>query len=227
MKRWWAFSGYALVGVIHLLALLAGSGAVAGATKWMLMPLLLAAFLIALPYRRTEVALWGGLGIVFSWGGDVLLVSPADFGFLVGLASFLVAHALYLVLFLRPLRSGVPPPWALFYVAWWVALVLILAPHLSALLAPVAFYGLVLGAAAAFAWGTNRVTAIGALVFAFSDTVLAFKLFWPDFHLVQAGFVIMFAYIVGQGLIIAGAVQQTHFSAMHTPVDTGSVSPAA
>lgn len=208
MKRWWAFVPYSVVGLVHLVALFTGADQLASATKWMLMPLLLVALLVALPRRRTEVALWGGLGILFSWAGDVLLGSPGGVGFIVGLGSFMVAHALYLVLFVRPLRTRTPAPISLFYIGWWVALIIILAPHLGALLVPVALYGLVLGAAAAFAVGTNRVTAVGALLFALSDTVLAFKLFYPDFSLWQADFLIMLGYITGQGLIIAGAVRQ-------------------
>lgn len=206
MTRWWAFAPYALVGVLHLIGLFTGSAALSGSTKWMLMPLLLVALLAALPRRRSEIAVWGGLGILFSWAGDVLLGSPGEFGFVLGLGGFMVAHAIYLVLFLRPLRTRTPPPLALFYIAWWVALILILAPHLGSLLIPVALYGLVLGASAAFALGTNPVTAAGGLLFAISDTILAFKMFHPDFGLWQADFVIMFFYITGQGLIIAGAV---------------------
>jgi uncharacterized membrane protein YhhN len=207
MHRWWGFIPYAVVGVIHLGALFTGADALSSATKWLLMPLLLAALLIGLPRLRSEIALWGGLGVLFSWAGDVLLSSPGDTGFVIGLGGFLVAHALYLVLFLRPLRTRTPPPLALFYIAWWVALILILAPHLGGLLIPVAIYGLVLGTAAAFALGTNPITAVGGLIFAISDTVLAFKLFLPDFSLWQADFLIMLFYIVGQGLIIAGAVR--------------------
>lgn len=212
MKRWWAFIPYAVVGLVHLVALATGLGGISGPTKWMLMPLLLVAFLVALPQRRSEVALWGVLGILFSWGGDILLGTPGDFGFVLGLGSFMVAHAVYLVLFIRPLKRRTPPPLALFYVAWWVALMIILAPYLGGLLIPVALYGLVLGTSAAFALGTNRTTATGALLFAGSDTVLAFKLFHPDFHLWQADFLIMLAYISGQGLITVGAVLQTQRS---------------
>lgn len=209
MKRWWGFVPYAVVGSLHLLALFMGWSAVSTPTKWMLMPLLLVGLLVGLPKLRTGVALWGTLGILFSWAGDVLLGSPGDGGFLLGLGGFFVAHVMYLVLFLGPLRSRRLPTAALVYIVWWLILVLVLAPHLGGLLIPVAIYGLVLGAAAAFAWGTNRVTAVGGVLFAASDTMLAFKMFYPGFAVWQQDFVIMLFYIVGQALIIAGAVRQS------------------
>jgi len=208
MKRWWGFVVFALVGALHLVALFVGWYAVSVPTKWMLMPALLVALLVGLPHRRSEVTLWGSLGILFSWAGDVLLASPGDLGFFLGLGGFLVAHVMYLVLFARPLRTRRLPVIALFYVGWWLVLVLVLAPHLGQLLIPVAIYGLVLGAAAAFALGTNRITAVGGLLFALSDTTLAFTMFYPGFAIWQQDFVIMVLYIVGQGLIILGAVRQ-------------------
>lgn len=207
MLRLWGFLLFVIVAIVHLVALFTVSDSVAVPSKWLLMPALLVALLVALPSRRSEIAVWGGLAIVFSWAGDVLLGSPGGFGFVVGLGAFMIAHALYVVLFLRPLRTRRMPWFGYLYVVWWLCLVGVLAPYLGALLIPVALYGLVLGAAAALALGTNRVTAIGGAVFAVSDTILALKLFYPDFSLWQEDFVIMLLYITGQGLIIAGAVR--------------------
>jgi uncharacterized membrane protein YhhN len=206
MIRLWGFAVYAVVATTHLVSLFVDAPGLGGATKVMLMPALLVALLVALPRIRSEIALWAGLGIVFSWVGDALLADPASSGFVVGLGAFLLAHAAYLVLFIRPMRTRRVPPLAFVYLVWWVALVGLLAPHLGALLVPVAIYGLVLGSSAALALGTNSVSAVGAFLFTVSDTVLAFKLFHPDFSLWQPDFVIMLLYVLGQGLIIAGAV---------------------
>lgn len=206
MNRSWGFGVYAIVASIHLVSLFVDAAVVGSATKVLLMPALLLALLVALPRIRSQIALWASLGIAFSWAGDALLADPESGGFVVGLGAFLLAHAAYLVLFIRPMRTKRLTPFALVYVMWWVALVGLLAPHLGGFLIPVAIYGLVLGTSAAFALGTNRISAIGALLFTASDTVLAFKLFHPDFSLWQPDFVIMLLYVVGQGLIIAGAV---------------------
>ena len=62
------------------------------------------------------------------------------------------------------------------------------------------------------ALGANRIVAVGALVFFVSDTLLGFKMFWPGFSLWQADFLIMLAYITGQGLIALGSVRHAQRS---------------
>ena len=205
--RWWIFVPYLVVGVVHLLGLFTGSDGVAGATKGLLMPALLLALLIAIQARRGAVAAWAGAGLLASWAGDLLLSTPGETGFVAGLGAFMLAHVAYLVLFLRPLKRRGIPRLALIIVLWWAALLALLAPHLGVLLVPVAIYGLILGASTAAALGTNRITGAGGVLFLASDTLLAFKLFWPDFAVWQADFLIMLGYIAGQGLIILGAVR--------------------
>ena len=197
MLRWWPFGPYVLVGLVHLASLSVGADPLSSATKVLLMPALLAGLLVALPTRRTAVALWGSLGILFSWVGDILLSSPGETGFVTGLGAFMLAHVAYLVLFLRPLRTRRIPP---------LTLLLVLSPYLGVLLVPVALYGAVIGSSTAASFGTSRVVAAGALFFLVSDTLLAFKMFWPGFTFWQEDLAVMLTYIVGQGLIAAGSV---------------------
>jgi alkenylglycerophosphocholine/alkenylglycerophosphoethanolamine hydrolase len=202
-----AFVPYAVVSLIHLAALTVGAGW-AGPTKVLLMPALLLAVLAHLPRTRPIVVLWLGLGILFAWCGDVLFGMPGGIGFLLALGGFMLAHLAHLALFRWPLRRRGLTWWAFAYLAWWLALILVLGPHLGALIVPVAIYGVVLGASAAFALGTNPVTAVGAFLFLVSDSILAFKLFWPGFELWQQDAIIMLFYCTGQGLIAFGAVRQ-------------------
>lgn len=216
MNRSWGFVPFAAVGVIHLTALFTGSQVLASATKPLLMIALVIGFLTALPTRRSEIALWGGLGILFSGVGDVLLSTPSDVGFLGGLGGFFVAHLSYLVLFLRPLkRRGIPWIAIVIILGWWVALVVVLAPYLGVLLIPVMLYGVALGSSTAASFGTSRLVAVGATLFLISDTVLAFRLFWPEFSIWQEDAVIMLAYILGQGLIAFGAARQVRHARVH------------
>jgi uncharacterized membrane protein YhhN len=221
VKRWWAFVPYAVVAVAHLTGLFAGQHWLATPTKGLLMPALLLALLVSIPARRGQVALWASAGILLSWAGDLLLSTPGEAGFIAGLGSFLLAHVAYLVLFLRPLRTRRMPAIALVYLAWWAALVIVLAPHLGALLIPVAVYGLVLGASTAAALAATRLVAFGGLLFLLSDTLLAFKLFWPGFAVRQQDFLIMLVYVAGQGLIAVGAVRHARraraVSSSHLP----------
>ena len=203
-----AFIPYAVVGAAHLVTLFVGGDAWSTPTKLAIMPALLLGFLIALPQRRGSIAILGSVGILISLAGDALLDSPGDLGFLLGLGSFLLAHLVYLVLFLGPLRERRITWPAGLYTGWWVLLLVLLAPHAGPSVVPVAAYGLVLAASATAALGANRMAMIGALVFLCSDTLLAFHLFYPGFEFWQVDFTIMLLYISGQGLIILGAVSR-------------------
>ena len=192
---------------MHLGTLLVDSGGFGSTvTKPFLMPALLFAVLWSLRLRLSVLLVFAALGIGFSFLGDVLLQSPGDVGFVLGLGAFLLAHAAYLVLFARTMRERRIPWFAWGYAVWWVVLVVYLAPYVDSLLIPVAGYGLVLGASAFFALGASRLAAIGSLVVLVSDTLLALKLFVPGYTFYPIDFIIMILYVTGQGLIAYAVV---------------------
>jgi uncharacterized membrane protein YhhN len=202
-----AFTPYIVVTVVHLIAIAVGGDDLVAATKPLLMPALLIGLVLGLPVRRLMLIVWGGLALVFSWLGDVLLQSPGDIGFLIGMGAFGLAHLAYIALYLGPLRTRRAPWWGIAAAAlWWIALVTLLAPNLGGLLIPVAIYGLALGTAAATALGTTRLIAIGAGVFLVSETLLGLDRFLPGFSFDGVDLLIMLTYCLGQGLIIAGVV---------------------
>jgi len=225
VRRWSGFIPYLVIGVVHLAALASGAEWLSTPTKLLLMPALLLALLVGLPRRRTMTALWASLAVLFSWAGDVLLATPGGIGFILGLGLFALAHAAYVALFLGPIREHGIPRLAYLYAPWWLALVFTLAPYAGSLLVPVAIYGLVLGLSAATAMGSNRMVVVGGLLFLLSDTVLAFKLFFPDFSLWQPDVGIMLGYITGQGLIIAGAVLHARRAHSAGSPHNGAMSP--
>ncbi|MET4781961.1 lysoplasmalogenase [Glaciihabitans sp. UYNi722] len=216
------FLPYLVIAVVHLASLLVASTAVSTSTKPLLMPALLLGFLWALRRARSELALIVSLAILFSWLGDILLGTPGDVGFLLGLGSFFLAHVAYLVVFLRPLRRRRVTRLAALLTLWWAALIAVLAPHLGTLLVPVALYGLVLGAMASAALACNGWIAGGALLFLVSDTLLALKLFLPGFVFWQIDFVIMLLYVAAQGLIAFGAVQSMRAARSYASVVASS-----
>lgn len=201
------FIPFLVASIVHLAALAVADDALASFTKPLLMLSLLAGLLFALPRWRTQVALLASLALLFSWAGDVGIASPGELSFLIALGFFLVAHVFYIVLFLRKLRVRRLSLWALLYLAWWVALLVILAPHIGSLLIPVAVYGLALGAMGAIALSCNRSIALGGALFVVSDTILALNKFLPGFELWQVHFLIMLSYIAAQGFIALGIIR--------------------
>lgn len=207
MTRYWGFALFAIVVVVHVVVLAADVVAWQVPTKAMLMPALLVALLVATPRIRSELTLWAGLAVVLAWAGDVLLASPGELGFLVGLVCFLLAHVSYLVLYLRPARTRRVPWWTLVYAVWWGILLAVLLPYGGALTVPLVVYGAVLCAAAAVAWGTVPLVGVGATLFLASDTLLALRMFVPGVSFWQQDAIIMTLYSLGQGLIVFGAVR--------------------
>lgn len=200
------FVPYLLVAVIHLYSKLASAEDVDTFTKPLLMPVLLIGVLFALPAWRSRIALLLAIALAFSWLGDVSLLYSGNVGFLTGLGFFLLAHIAYLVLLTGTLRERRPHLSMVVYAVWWLGLVLLLAPHLGVLLVPVAVYGLVLGAMAAWALLGNLWVAVGGALFLVSDTLLGLNRFLPGFHFPEVDFTIMLTYIAGQALIAWGAV---------------------
>ena len=178
-------------------------------TKPFLMPVLLGFFVASLGGLHHPLATWVKRALMFSWAGDVLLMGEGDLFFMAGIAGFLGAQICYIIAFrpftvLGPLRTR---PWlALPYVGYGIGLVALLAPDLGALLVPVMVYAAALVIMAVLATGVSPVTAVGAVLFLVSDSLIALTELsdrLPD----GAGTWIMPTYVVGQLLIVLGVLQ--------------------
>lgn len=202
------YAPFALVSVVHVIALAIGASALAEPTKLLLMPLLAVAVIWdtwRLAWTASRTLLLAAIGL--SWLGDG---AGAFFPFAPTLPLMLLffglAHLAYMWLFARYLAVRTLSWWALVYVAWWVVLVVVLWPHLGGLSFAVAAYGLVLGGTAALATRCHPLIIVGAVFFLASDTILAFRLFLADAMPEWTSPAVMVTYCLGQGLIAAGAV---------------------
>lgn len=191
-----------VVGGIHLAAILLTLTVVVDWTKPLLMPILAVGLVWAAPQRRSPVVVLGLLALTFSWLGDITLR-----WFVVGLIFFLLAHLVYLVLFVGRLAVRRLPWWTVGYAVWLVGLLMLLAPHTGTLLVPVIAYGVVLTVMAACAARCNRWVAAGGALFVVSDSILAIDRFLPDAGIPQVDFVIMLTYLAAQGLIVWGLLR--------------------
>jgi uncharacterized membrane protein YhhN len=166
---------------------------------------------LALGATDSSAGRWLLVALAFGLAGDLLLLEKSDRRFQLGLAAFLAGHLAFVVSFTR---LGLEPPgWA--WLAWVVLLVCLLftrqvAPATYvrsglALAVPVALYTVVIGAMVIVAFDTGEpLIAIGATVFATSDSVLAVDRFVSPRPWAQV--VVMVTYHVGQALIIAGVL---------------------
>ncbi len=194
---------YALVATLHLFAIITAPDTIGVWTKPLLMPALAVAIvrLAPKPWGRSTWLLLAG--VLFSWGGDVLL----GVSFVLGLASFLVAHLAYIAVFLRVFHGKVAW-WGAAYVVIFVALATLLWPHLGGLHVPVVAYGAVLSAMAWVATRGPALLRIGGALFLTSDAVLAVRLFHPDGQFEFSSLIIMATYLAAQGCISFAVMRQ-------------------
>ncbi|MFB7585438.1 lysoplasmalogenase [Streptomyces sp. NPDC056169] len=190
-------AAFGLAAAVDLVSLLAGAELGHQLAKPLLMPLL-AAYAVTRGAPKLLVA-----ALLFGWGGDVFLLSDADWAFLVGMGSFAGGHVCYLVLFGRRRTS---PLLGAAYAAALVGTVALLWPDLPAdLRIPVAGYSLLLAATAYRASALGRVAGVGGALFLLSDTLIATGVAeWPQ--LPAPDFWVMLTYIAAQYLLTAGVL---------------------
>ncbi len=168
--------------------------------------------------------------LVFSFFGDVFLMflPLSEHFFLAGLSSFLVTHILYLVVFVKYTNSNKKsifwrrPHLALPFILYGLSLVAYLyqnaKPQFIEMQIPVIVYAsvimlMVLSAIGRFEKVNQNSFAwvlIGALLFMFSDTLIALNNFSSIFddNKYIARLLIMILYTLGQYLIVLGIVEQ-------------------
>ncbi|MEU9604378.1 lysoplasmalogenase [Streptomyces sp. NPDC048057] len=191
---------FALVLLVDLGSLVVDADKGHWIAKPLLMPLLVALVLLRGGPRLLVAAL------LFGWGGDVFLLSGAEWAFLAGMGSFAVGHVCYLVLFRRTCEGR---PSAVLAPAYGLALVVAVAllwPGLPAdLRVPVAGYALLLTAMAWRSSTLGAVAGLGGLFFLVSDLIIASGVAeWPQPPVPDVW--IMLIYGAGQLLLTLGVL---------------------
>lgn len=188
---------------------------------WYFKPLLLPGLLLAtneskdFPTKR-----WLLLSLSFSWLGDVILMfaDKGEIYFILGLVSFLIAHILFIVLFIKQETLNKPNKLLfgigiLAVVSYLYTMLTILLPTLGDLQIPVSVYAfvislmLVMAIRGALTWRSplNILILNGAIAFVTSDSILAINKFFTA--LPNASLLIMSTYIIAQYLITFGILK--------------------
>lgn len=187
-------------------------------TKPLLMPAIMAFYMGSVGFqsafsRRFILALF------FSWVGDILLMfeDRNDLFFILGLTSFLTAHILYILYFVRITSSSQSyfkkrPVMFIAVVAYVVELLYLLWPQLGHLKVPVLVYALVIGTMLAMAlWqygklskNTSLLFIFGAMLFVLSDSALALNRFYQSHA--SSGIFVMSTYVAAQTCLALGSI---------------------
>lgn len=156
------------------------------------------------------------LALVFSLIGDIALlfddINPNYF--IIGLASFLLAHIMYVFVFLKH-RDPKKKPYIFIILMLVYAAILfyVLKDGLGDLLIPVVVYMIVILSMSTSAYIRLKESKtgylfifIGALLFMLSDSILALNKFYKPFEL--SSFLIMSTYAFAQYCIVMGILKQ-------------------
>lgn len=201
------------ISIFYLLLLLTGQEEIAWYFKPLLLPLLILEAYNSKNFPTKNLLL---SALLFSWIGDVILMfaDKGELYFIFGLVSFLIAHIIFIVLFVKQHKAN--PNSNLL----WVGLVLVafyllgmlnfLFPSLGDLKIPVSVYAttisvmLLMAIKGYFNWSkpNNLTILLGALFFVSSDSILAINKFHSEIP--KSGFLIMVTYIIAQYLITKG-----------------------
>ncbi|MBX2965595.1 MAG: lysoplasmalogenase [Cyclobacteriaceae bacterium] len=212
---------FGMASVIELLAHLLNLPDVRLISKPSLLLLLTAWYVVTARHENQPISKMVLAALIFSWGGDVLLMGDSDLYFMLGLGSFLLAHVFYIFVFrqfcnedqtnslqgLKRIRFAFP------IVLFGTGLMIILYPTLGNLAVPVLLYAgvltlMVLNALFRFGRTTSSSFAYvfgGGILFMISDSVLAINKFLEPVN--HAGIWIMLTYIVAQFLIVKGLLK--------------------
>ncbi|GGE88281.1 lysoplasmalogenase [Mycetocola zhadangensis] len=201
-----AIAVFVAVSVLHLGALIIGAEQLSSWTKPLLMPTLAIAVIVVGGLRSGGRGYLLMIALLFSTVGDIALLGEGNTLFLIGLGAFLVAHIVYIAIFVGPTGRGWPRWWSAIFVVWFGILMAALVPHLDELLLPVVGYGVVIATMAIVSTRCAPRVMLGALLFLMSDSILALNLFVPNLEMWQPDLLIMFTYLAGQGLIAWGLV---------------------
>ena len=218
--RLWHISAafFAICAALNLYGCIIESG-LADTVKPALMPLLCLTTMTALADgvgTKSREAKLLACAQLFGFGGDTALIGSDAFAlFAAGIGLFLIGHVFYITLFggksLKGLKAG---HWfiAMFCCLALVALLIKVIGVSGALLAPMAIYGFTLtflifstlAGALRFKTLTWWLLTAGAVMFTFSDSLIAIRTFG---HLspLMSGFGVMATYLLAQTLLAIGS----------------------
>ncbi len=217
-KNRWLFILLAIVTVIDLYAVVSGPSTLRYVTKPLLMPILIAAFVMG-HNRKNVFSRLIIFGLLFSWLGDIFLMLEGKDGiyFILGLSCFLTTHILYISYFLKIKPEGKSsfqqyPIFLAVIVLYGFGLLYLLWAGLGELKIPVTLYAVIICTMLSLSlWQYKRINSqtamlfiAGAAFFVLSDSLLAIHKFRQPIPL--GGVLIMGTYVAAQVMIILGSL---------------------
>jgi uncharacterized membrane protein YhhN len=198
--------------VLHILGLLL-SDKIAFLSKPFLITTLVIVYLVAVKKPN----FWYVSALFFSFWGDVLLLFKDQF-FVYGLASFLLAHIMYIKItasYIKKVSLQKVVLVSLPFVVFLFSFLYLIIDNLGEMKIPVIFYGVVISSFGVFSFlnymqeknTANSWLFLGTIIFIISDSLIALNKFHEpkEFYTIS----IMLTYIIAQYLICRAIIAKT------------------
>lgn len=180
-------------------------------------PFLITTLVIVYLVSVKKANFWFVSALFFSFWGDVLLLFKEQF-FVFGLASFLLAHLLYIKIttrFIKKVNFKKIALVSLPFLIFLISFLYLLSDNLGEMKYPVIIYGIVIstfGSVALLNYIQEKSTSnlwlfLGAIIFITSDSLIAINRFYAPKEIYQL--LIMLTYIVAQYLICKAIIAKT------------------
>ena len=177
-------------------------------------PLLMVTLVIVYLLSVKKANFWLVSALFFSFWGDVFLLDKTN-SFVFGLASFLVAHIMYIKMvsnFLQKTSVIKKVTAAMPFVILFATLLYIIYPNLNNMLLPVIVYGIAISTFGTLALlnyyqkksKENTCLLLGSVLFIMSDSLIALNNFYSPDNVLNILIIIL--YIVSQYLIVKSQV---------------------
>lgn len=228
IRRYAAF-GFWTILLLHCAAIYFSQTELRGITKLLLIPVLFTGWILPARKKGYPVSVVVILGLWFSLLGDFLLMLKGSNYFLLGMLAFMATHICNGSYFFTLLGKKLPAfrkliPVTVFLILLAGSIFLFLLPELHAFAIPVLVYMLLITGMAFLATATSQVGSIqkiatvwfipGALLFVFSDGLLAMNLFW--LKNLWLDIPVMISYAAAQYFLVNGFVHSAMRSANTT-----------
>lgn len=178
-------------------------------------PLLMMALVVVYLVSVKQVNFWLISALFFSFWGDVFLLDKTNY-FVFGLASFLIAHIMYIKMvssflkkqsFIKVIKA------AIIFVTLFAGVLFLIKDNLGEMLAPVIVYGFAIstfGTCTLLNYQENKTIAnlwllLGAILFIASDSLIALNNFYQPTHMFDVLIIIL--YVVSQYLIVSSMLK--------------------
>ncbi|SEB53745.1 Uncharacterized membrane protein YhhN [Tenacibaculum sp. MAR_2009_124] len=179
-------------------------------------PLLMTTLVVVYLVGVKKPNFWFVSGLFFSFWGDVFLLDKQNY-FLFGLASFLMAHIIYIKITIgflerhltaKMISSAIP------FVLLFVGVLYITYSNLGDLLIPVIVYGVTIaafGAVTLLNYRQSKSTEnlwllLGSVLFVLSDSLIALNNFYNPSHLFSISIIVL--YIIAQYFICRAMISK-------------------